>query len=135
MAIAFIIILIHFIADFVLQTEEMAVNKSKDGHALFSHVLTYSTVWLFASCLLLGYSRHNENYWWYVENSILFFGTTFLFHYWTDYITSRITSRKFANKEYYAKFPRLGAFAVIGFDQVLHYAQLFYTYHFIITHK
>jgi hypothetical protein len=135
MVIAFIIILVHFVADFLLQTEEMAVNKSKDNYALFSHVLTYSTVWLFASCLILGITRPHETTSWYVENSILFFGATFLLHYWTDYFTSRITSKKFANKEYYAKFPGFGAFAVIGFDQVLHYAQLFYTYNFIITNK
>ena len=56
---------------------------------------------------------------------------TFVFHTLTDYFTSKIVSRKFANQEYGSPIPNFGAFTVIGFDQVLHYVQLFLTYHFL----
>jgi hypothetical protein len=58
---------------------------------------------------------------------------TFLCHFITDYITSRIVKKRFEDKYYGSPIPNLGAFTVIGFDQVLHYAQLFLTYYFL-TH-
>lgn len=36
----------HLIADFVLQTDKMAFNKSKSNYCLFIHVAVYSTVML-----------------------------------------------------------------------------------------
>lgn len=131
MLIAFIIICVHFVADFICQAEEWAVNKSKSNAALFSHVLTYSTIWLFASCLLLGYARHHETTSWYVYSSILFFLLTFCCHFITDYVTSRIVSKKFANKHLGGPIPNFGAFTIIGFDQVLHYGQLFLTFYLL----
>jgi len=126
------IIIIHWIADFVFQAEEWANNKSKSNVALYKHVLTYSTIWLFASPFLLGTSRPDETTQWYVYSSILFFLLTFCCHFITDYITSRIVGRKFANQEYGSPIPNTGAFTVIGFDQVLHYVQLFLTYYLLI---
>lgn len=133
MGIAFAIIVIHFIADFIFQAEEWATNKSKNNKALFNHVLTYSTIWLIPSCILLGIARPAETTEWYVYSSILFFLLTFCCHFITDYITSRIVSRKFANHHYGSPIPNLGAFTVIGFDQVLHYAQLFLTFYLLTT--
>jgi hypothetical protein len=131
MMVSFIIVVVHFIADFIFQAEEWAVNKSKNNMALFNHVTTYSTIWLFASCLLLGISRPGETTEWYVYSSLLFFLLTFCCHFITDYITSRIVSKKFANNQYGSPIPNFGAFTVIGFDQVLHYGQLFGTYYLL----
>jgi hypothetical protein len=131
MLIPFIIVCVHFVADFIFQAEEWALNKSKNNKALFSHVLTYSTFWLFGSCLLLGYARPHESTEWYVYSSILFFLLTFCCHFITDYITSRIVSKKFANKHLGSSIPNFGAFTMIGFDQVLHYGQLFLTFHLL----
>lgn len=131
MMTAFIIVVIHFIADFIFQAEEWATNKSKSNVALYKHVMTYSTIWLFASLFLLGVARPAETTEWYVYSSILFFMLTFCCHFITDYITSRIVSRKFANKEYGSPIPNFGAFTIIGFDQVLHYGQLFGTYYLL----
>jgi hypothetical protein len=64
---------------------------------------------------------------------LAFVGITFVAHTITDYITSRIVSRKFANKEFGSPIPNTGAFTVIGFDQVLHYIQLFGTYYLLIN--
>ena len=131
LTIVLTIIIIHWIADFVFQAEEWATNKSKSNVALYKHVMTYSTIWLFASLFLLGVARPAETTEWYVYSSILFFMLTFCCHFITDYITSRIVSRKFANKEYGSPIPNFGAFTIIGFDQVLHYGQLFGTYYLL----
>jgi hypothetical protein len=117
----------------MLQTEEMAVNKSKSWKALLKHTYTYAIVWVFASCILFGWVAPTHTANWYVIMSLIFGYTTFILHTITDYITSRITSKLFADKIYYRPFPRMGAFAVIGFDQVLHYAQLFLTFHILST--
>lgn len=135
MLVAFIIIFVHWIADFVLQTEDMAMNKSKSFRALVKHTFVYSMCWYF---VIFGMAIwHN----YFGGPSIEDLGwspwmgafplITFVFHTLTDYVTSRITSKKFENKQYYAVFPKLGAFSVIGLDQVLHYAQLFLTYHLL----
>ena len=131
MAIFFIIIIVHFIADFIFQAEEWAINKSKSNLALFKHVRTYSTFWLFASCIMLGVTRPGESVGFYIFNSIGFTAITFAAHFITDYFTSRIVSKKFANNQYGSPIPNFGAFTVIGFDQLLHYTQLFLTLHLI----
>lgn len=133
MTIAFFIVLIHFVADFILQAEEWATNKSKSNVALLDHVSVYSAFWIFASCLLFGYSKPGETAEWYVINSSIFGIVTFVSHFATDYVTSRIVSKKFSKGEYGSPIPNFGAFTVIGFDQVLHYAQLFLTYHLLIN--
>ncbi len=131
MLIPFLIVLIHWIADFVFQAEEWANNKSKNNIALYKHVITYSTLWLLPICLILGIERPHETTEWYVYSTLIFFVLTFCCHFITDYITSRIVSKKFANEEYGSPIPNTGAFTVIGFDQVLHYAQLFLTFHLL----
>ncbi len=121
MLTAFIIVLIHWIADFVCQAEVWATNKSKSNKALVEHTAMYSLVWFLGGHLLFSN----------LLNLLAFVGITFVAHTITDYITSRIVSRKFANNEYGSPIPNTGAFTVIGFDQVLHYAQLFLTYHLL----
>lgn len=126
MLIPFIIIVIHFIADFIFQAEEWAINKSKNNKALTLHVLCYSTVWLlFAN----AYSVLTGNY-----LMMCFPVITFICHWITDYYTSRIVSKKFAKGHYGSPIPNFGAFTVIGFDQVLHYGQLFLTF-YLLTSK
>jgi hypothetical protein len=41
-----LMLFIHWIADFVLQTHWQATNKSKNNIALTQHVTTYSICWL-----------------------------------------------------------------------------------------
>jgi len=49
----FSILLIHWFADFVLQTDEQAKGKSKNWLDLLQHTLNYSIVWFFLSILFL----------------------------------------------------------------------------------
>ena len=131
MLVAFFIICVHYVADFIFQAEEWAENKSKSNKALLNHVSTYSTFWVFASCVLFGVNFPGHTMEWYVSHSIGFAMVTFILHFITDYITSRIVSKRFADKYYGSPIPNFGAFTIIGLDQVLHYAQLFLTYYLL----
>jgi hypothetical protein len=114
-------VVIHFIADFIFQAEEWATNKSKSNFALFKHVTMYTIIWSTAGVFIFSDPF----------KYLIFLLVTFVAHFTTDYFTSRIVSRKFANNEYGSPIPNFGAFTVIGFDQVLHYGQLFLTYHLL----
>lgn len=104
----------HWIADFVFQSNDWATRKSKEILPLISHTATYTAVWLM---LILFMDVDFIN--------LLMFGlVTFLSHTVTDFFTSKIVSRKFANNNLGSNIPNFGAFSVIGLDQVLHYIQL-----------
>jgi hypothetical protein len=121
MMVAFFIVVIHFIADFIFQAEEWETNKSKSNFVLFKHVAAYTIIWSVSGLFIFSDPF----------KYLIFLLVTFVAHFTTDYFTSRIVSRKFANNEYGSPIPNFGAFTVIGFDQVLHYGQLFLTYHLL----
>lgn len=114
----FSIILIHWFADFVLQTHWQATNKSKNNKALTLHVLSYSTVWLIVAST---YSVITGNY----LVLALFPIITFVCHWVTDYFTSRLNSKLWVKGDFH------NFFVSVGFDQVLHYVQLFLTYYLL----
>ena len=131
---AFIIVVIHFIADFIFQAEVWATNKSKSNRALLSHTITYSVIWFFGATFLFNEPCDASPIIGYCVDTIKCFkfaGITFVSHTITDYLTSRVVSKKFANNQYGSPIPNLGAFTIIGFDQVLHYTQLFGTYYLL----
>lgn len=117
MIISLCILILHYIADFLLQTAEEANNKHTDMYALLGHTITYSTIWAIVSIPVAFISG---NY------LFLFFSPiTFILHTITDYITSRINKKLYDEKKY-RKF-----FNMIGFDQILHYLQLFLTFYLL----
>jgi hypothetical protein len=91
----------HWFADFVCQTDEMALNKSKSNKWLSIHVLVYSVcfIWMGWKFALI--------------NGIC--------HWITDFITSRINSHlvKLESKHWF--------FTCIGFDQAIHITTLLLT--------
>jgi hypothetical protein len=106
----FSVIAAHWVADFVLQTHWQASNKSKNWDALTQHVTTYTLAMAVMLC------------WLFTPRTLgAFVGITLIAHFMTDAITSRITSRLYA-KQHWHNF-----FVVVGFDQLLHYTQLFLT--------
>ena len=129
LTLIFSIIVIHWVADFVLQTHWQASNKSKNNYALLMHVSTYTVTWLFAFGFWLVYGNQTmdiinghvgiEVFW--------FFPITFVAHWITDYITSRIHSVLWKKGDIH------NFFVSIGFDQVLHYVQLFLTIHLLTS--
>lgn len=131
--IAFYIILVHYVADFVLQTEDMATRKSKEFGHLVMHTMVYSFTWLMGSAFLFSQDCDASLLGKCVDTGkvFTFVGITFIAHTITDYLTSKWTSRLFGNKIYYTGLPNFGAFSAIGLDQVLHYAQLFLTFYYL----
>jgi uncharacterized membrane protein len=127
MLISFIIIFIHWVADFVLQTDWQAQNKSKSNFALLSHTSNYSMVWLLPMCLVFGKMKEGATTEWIVWTTFYFCIITFVVHTITDYFTSRLNSKLWsAGKVHYF-------FVSVGFDQVLHYGQLFLTYYYLLN--
>lgn len=111
-----IILVVHYLADFALQTQEQAERKSFDNEALTQHAGNYATVWLLISYGLLGT--------WY--KPLIFACITFICHFMTDMYTSKVVKKYFEKKDWH------NGFVVIGADQVLHYVQLLITFAILI---
>ncbi len=107
------ILFIHWFADFVLQTDKQAKGKSSSNLLLFQHCLVYSGCWI---PFLYYEAPDGLNY------LGLFILITFISHFVTDYITSRI------NSYYWKQGNNHNFFVSVGFDQFLHYTQLFLTF-------
>jgi hypothetical protein len=84
------LVVTHWIADFVCQTNWQASNKSKSNWALYCHVGTYTVVLLFGTILLFPTKG-------YPGGPLFIFGNALL-HFWTDWCTSRVTSRLFMSQ-------------------------------------
>jgi len=110
------ILVFHFFADFVLQTHDQAINKYKAGYALTMHVLTYSLTWLVCVFLMTGD----------IKAAVVFFLITFTAHWLTDAYTAPISKKFFEKEDYH------NGFVIVGFDQVLHYIQLYLTFKLIL---
>ena len=99
----------HWCADFILQTDWQAKNKSKNNGALISHTLIYSMCWVTMVPFL-------------IEKVVLFIFITFIFHTITDYYSSR------ASSYFIRRGDTHNFFVIIGLDQTLHMIQLFLTF-------
>lgn len=113
----FSIITIHWFADFVLQTDKQAKGKSKEWRPLLEHTISYTLCWI----PFLYFTKWQLN----IEGTNplgLFLLVTFIAHTITDYFTSRLNSKLWAEGKTHLFF------VSIGFDQILHYIQLFLTY-------
>lgn len=124
----FTILTIHWFSDFVLQTDKQAKGKSKNWGDLLSHTLNYTGIWVIATIIYalvfvgLGLDIHTLPG---VSNIWLFFLITFVAHTTTDYFTSRLNSRLWEERRVH------DFFVSVGFDQLLHYVQLFLTYYIL----
>ena len=115
--IIFTIVIIHLLADFGLQTHEQATNKSSSDKYLFYHVAVYSLVWLSVVSWITPLKSWNI-YWFTI--------ITFWAHFFTDFITSRISKGFFDKKDFH------NGFVVVGFDQALHFIQLYFTFKYLL---
>jgi hypothetical protein len=104
---------IHWLADFVLQSQWMSVNKSKRLDALVSHVATYTATLLVGSALIFGVLE--------IAPLALFVGVNGILHFFTDFVTSRITSRLWQQQREHLFF------VAVGFDQLIHQITLIAT--------
>lgn len=125
MKIAFLLLFIHFVADFIMQSDWMAQNKSKKFYPLFIHVAIYSYIFFIGSIIIGSLFLQDSYLQTLPVKSLIFAGITFICHFLTDFVTSRINSYLWSKKEVH------WFFVSIGFDQLLHYAQLFLTWNLL----
>ncbi len=101
-----ILLAVHWISDFVFQTDYVAKNKSKDNWVLLEHGTIYMLPFILLISPLYG-----------LINSIL--------HIIIDYFTSRLSGKLWARGDAH------NFFVVIGFDQLLHGLSLIGTYYLL----
>ena len=100
--IVLLLVWMHFIADFILQSDNMAKNKSKSNKWLGFHVMVYGIPFLLFGPL------------YYLVNTAA--------HFITDFLTSRVSSKLYKENKIH------WFFVVIGFDQAMHITTLLLTY-------
>ena len=114
-------LLVHWLADFVFQTDWMAKNKSTSSIALIAHIAGYTLV-LIISLLLIDLFLPKG-----IPASVVgFILINVLSHWIIDYVTSRVSSSLHKVNDTH------NFFIVIGFDQLLHIAILYTTYQYFI---
>lgn len=111
-----LIIIVHWFADFVLQTNSQAKGKSKNWKPLLQHTLNYSLCWMIVGIIIY------PSWSMFIGFTLPFTVITLVAHTITDYFTSRL------NRKLWEQGRTHAFFVSVGFDQVLHYAQLFGTY-------
>lgn len=143
MTIVYVLLVAHFVADFLFQSDWMAIHKSKRWDALALHVGTYSIA---VNCFVTSY--------WAVTDItpdagafLVWFTVNAVVHFVQDAITSRITARLWFFRPMFSgdmavtvsygdqwrdAFVQRGGsrhwfFVAIGADQLLHYVTLFVT--------
>lgn len=114
------ILLLHWIADFVFQTDKMAKNKSSSWTWLLHHVTTYNLVLVVGMVLGSMFTTFVLGHPW-PKWVIVFCLLNSTLHFGIDAVTSRITSRLWAMNETHSFF------VVIGLDQLLHVSILIAT--------
>lgn len=100
--ILLLLVWVHFIADFVMQSDKVAKGKSGSNKLLLLHVMIYSAF--------------------LVPFGLAFAAVNMALHFATDYVSSRATSKLWQAGE------RHWFFVVIGADQAVHMSCLFLTY-------
>ncbi|MCK5021050.1 MAG: DUF3307 domain-containing protein [Candidatus Peribacteraceae bacterium] len=100
------LIWMHWFADFFCQTDKMAVNKSSSNKWLGIHVAVYSIPFLYFG---IAYA---------IINGIA--------HFCTDYVTSRMSKKRWEAGKVH------NFFVVVGFDQAIHLTTLFLTYIWLV---
>ncbi len=116
LTVAVILLLIHFIGDFLFQSTDMAINKAKSLKWLTIHIGTYTFVLFVGSFVLFGL------------NAAIFYALiNGGIHFVTDFFTSKI------NATLYARDDKRWYYTGIGFDQFIHGASLLLTYDYLIV--
>jgi len=117
---------VHWVGDFILQSSEMALQKSTSNDWLSTHVGVYSVV------LLAGASIYNGIFG-YLTGSVFTLGALLVFialngvlHWVTDYFTSRLSARLWKAER------RHDFFVCLGGDQLVHAITLILTANWLL---
>jgi hypothetical protein len=101
------LVLMHFVADFIFQSDYIAINKSSNSWVLALHVFLYSIPFAYFG--------------------VAFAVVTFVLHFVTDYISSRVAGNFWKNEQ------RHWFFVTIGADQAVHMISLFAAYVWLVV--
>ena len=122
---------VHWVADFVCQTDKMAKGKSSSIGELLKHLISYAvvfTVGTFLTALALDGKGHSE---WFFKDGFPAFWLFVIInagsHFFIDYVTSR------ASKLEFDRGNAGTAFKIIGFDQFLHLAIMAVSLYYMVT--
>jgi hypothetical protein len=108
----YILVWMHFFMDFVCQSNQMALNKSKSNKWLAYHIVVYTLPFLF----------------WGVKFALI----NGVAHFFTDYYTSRFSSKMWKRGVDGDPFGYRLFWVCIGFDQALHLTVLLYTAQYLL---
>ncbi len=124
------ILFAHWIADFIFQTHEESINKSKSNYWLSLHVIKYSnivTLLWFPFIIFYSNIKAGKEFSYMISYALLIMLITFITHWITDYFTSRWTSKLYTKGDIH------NFFVVVGLDQFIHFTTLFLTYKILFT--
>jgi hypothetical protein len=107
------LLFIHWVGDYLFQSNEMAAKKFQSYRWLTFHVLVYSVVLLAGVLLLIPFNVVP------IDRIPAFVGLNAALHWATDFMTSRLANRV-------ADTPSL-FYPIVGFDQFLHSVALLST--------
>lgn len=123
-----LILVFHFIADYVCQPSSIATTKWTSIKSLLNHVGIYgATMWIVG--MVVYCNPHTGNY--SIERAELisdFVAIQMILHFITDYFSSKVIHKAFEDKRYGTEFPNIGAFTYMGIDQLIHFSCLFIGY-------
>jgi len=117
----FIILIVHYIADFIMQTEIMASKKSENIYWLGTHCFIYGVgiFFLLFLCNILSFIVISSYFYLF-----LFALGNAIFHFLIDFTTSKIETY------FYLKKMNRAFFNVIGIDQLAHVIILLISFNF-----
>lgn len=116
--------IVHYVADFVIQSQKSAENKSHSFRALWEHIFSYymfSIIAIVVPSLLISPTNTLNIGWIYYVVCIS------SIHMLTDFFTSKFNTKMYKSKK--TKLFWIG----IGGDQLLHQIQIIYFYSLFIA--
>ena len=115
LTVAVLLLLIHFVGDFIFQSTNMAINKAKSIKWLVIHIGVYTIILTAGSIILFG-----------IETAIIYALINGGLHFVTDFFTSKLNASLFEKED------KRWYYSGIGFDQFIHGASLLLTYDFVV---
>lgn len=120
------ILILHFVADFILQPYWMSLEKADNMSPLILHIIIYTAVMFFGMWAMVGFQK-----------SLLFSLSTGALHFAVDFVTSRVISDNSRalkldpdeSKPVHRRLQLWGPITLLGFDQLLHQICLAYAVH------
>jgi hypothetical protein len=109
------LLVFHWVADFVTQTDKIALQKADNILALLVHVLLYTIVMMIGTLMILNTWVNGSSA---VANWFSFVACNAALHLVTDFFTSKVS------KQYWKANNRHAFFVTIGFDQLIHQVTL-----------